>query len=423
MSLYLGNTMISGVSTPIEPTRNIGQIITSTIPLTDAGLHLLDGSLIRGGGIYNAFVQYISDLVNTYPQCFCSEVDWQQSVNIHNACGKFVYDSTNNAVRLPKITGFIEGTTNATALGELVEAGLPNITGKFTQTDCQVGTYNAGANGAFYMTYENRDYMYGRMNSSENRGDLGFDASRSSPIYGNSDTVQPQSIKVFYYIVIATNTKTDVEIDIDEVITDLNSKANNADVVHKISDETITGMKTFDRDLLLKKAPNDFSITPQNPVYTEIRNIDINGNEIGQFRVWKDTDGANVIDLLGRYQDNSVNIYGATLGIKTYPDGRSFPYASANDDNNSIVTTVNKSKAANGYFKLSNGLIVQWGNAGGGGTITFPTPFSSDNFSVTATIKSANGTNDNDAITGKRATSFDFHNYSGGGCLWVAIGY
>ena len=29
--------------------RRIGEIITSTIPLTDAGVHLLDGALIGGG--------------------------------------------------------------------------------------------------------------------------------------------------------------------------------------------------------------------------------------------------------------------------------------------------------------------------------------------------------------------------------------
>ena len=85
--------------------------------------------------------------------------------------------------------------TNHTA-GTTINAGLPNITGKFTQDDCQVGTYNAGANGAFYMTNNSRGYMYGRMNSSENRGDLGFDASRSSSIYGKSSTVQPPAFVV-----------------------------------------------------------------------------------------------------------------------------------------------------------------------------------------------------------------------------------
>ena len=45
--------------------RNIGEIVTSNIPLTDAGLHELDGSLIQGNGIYSAFVNYIKTLYQT----------------------------------------------------------------------------------------------------------------------------------------------------------------------------------------------------------------------------------------------------------------------------------------------------------------------------------------------------------------------
>jgi hypothetical protein len=55
---------------------------------------------------------------------------------------------------------------------------------------------------------------------------VGFDASLSNPIYGNSSTVQPQTIKGYYYIVVATATKTDIEVDIDEIATDLNGKAD-----------------------------------------------------------------------------------------------------------------------------------------------------------------------------------------------------
>ena len=76
------------------PLRNIGEIIPSTIPLVDAGLHLLDGSLIRGGGVYSDFVDYMADLygdgTNT-PDYFCTEQDWQDSITAHDVCGKFVY--------------------------------------------------------------------------------------------------------------------------------------------------------------------------------------------------------------------------------------------------------------------------------------------------------------------------------------------
>ena len=146
---------------------------------------------------------------------------WQQSVNKYGACGKFVYDSVNNTVRLPKITGFTEGTIDPTVLGDLTEAGLPNIEG--TIGDRIEASTNPTATGAFYVTTTSGG---GEGNGNYKYFGMGIDASLSNPIYGNSLTVQPQSIKVLYYIVIATSTKTSIEVDIDEIATDLNGKAD-----------------------------------------------------------------------------------------------------------------------------------------------------------------------------------------------------
>ncbi len=213
----------------------------------------------------------------------------------------------------------------------------------------------------------------------------------------------------------------------------VNSTNNNA--VHKTGNETIGGDKTFQTNIIYKKSTQDFTTTPTQPQYTEIRNVDKNNFEIGQFRVWKNTDGANVIGLLGRYQDNSVNIYGAEIGIKTYSDGRSFSITKASDVNGSIVTTVNKSKAANGYFQLGNGLIIQWGTSGtlnecSSLTITLPKAFTSTNYSVTANFKVQHTTQDAEgAITVDNFTTTTFRisagylNPDSGTVSWIAIGY
>lgn len=247
MSLKLGNTVISGVTTPIDGSIAIGQIISSIIPLTDAGLHLLDGALIPGGGVYNDFVQYIAGLSGSYPQCFTDETTWQNTVSSKGACGKFVYDSTNNTVRLPKITGFIEGTVDSSALGDLVNAGLPNITHTHTRGSMNItGSFSqalgmiinkpitgtgAFSNGSYSQSSSrsgtNESYWQSvntvNFNAANNWTGSTSDNSIVNSIYGNSSTVQPQSIKVFYYIVIATTTKTDIEVDIDEIVTDLNA--------------------------------------------------------------------------------------------------------------------------------------------------------------------------------------------------------
>ena len=205
--------------------RNVGEIISSTLPLTDAGLHLLDGTLLQYG-IYKEFIDYIADLYAENPNAnyFCTESDWQSSVSTYGVCGKFVYDSANNTVRLPKVTGIVEGTTDVTALGELVEAGLPNITGELGYIGRFTNVAEQGIAGAFY---DNGLGNFTGSTASNGRSNIGFDASRSSSLYKNNfNKVQPQTVKLLYYIVIATSTKTDVQVDIDEIATDLNGKAD-----------------------------------------------------------------------------------------------------------------------------------------------------------------------------------------------------
>ena len=210
-------------------TRHIGEIVKSVLPLTDAGLHLLDGSLILYGS-YQKFVNYIASLYNSgdYDDLFVTESAWQTSVTTYGVCGKFVYDSTNNTVRLPKITGFVEGTIDVTNLGDLTTAGLPNITGTVKHLILQSSGMPFSYTGAFYdAQIGGESYAPSSpINIGNDIDNFGFDASRSNSIYGNSNKVQPQSVKVLYYIVISTKTKTEIEVDIDEIATDLNGKAD-----------------------------------------------------------------------------------------------------------------------------------------------------------------------------------------------------
>lgn len=202
----------------------VGEIVSSTLPITDAGFHLLDGALISGSGTYAAFVDYIGDLYDggSYSGLFETEANWQAAVTAYGVCGKFVYDSVNNTVRLPKITGIIEGTTDTTALGDLVAAGLPNITGGFYVRDQAVVE-----DGALYRDSSKTAGGYYGADSASALAGMMLDASRSSSIYGNSATVQPQTIKILYYICIATTIKTDIQADIDQIASDLNLIASD----------------------------------------------------------------------------------------------------------------------------------------------------------------------------------------------------
>lgn len=87
--------------------------------------------------------------------------------------------------RLPNLIGrFFE--PNPTS-GIVKDAGLPNITGQLTNAT----GVSAGAAGAFKISgtgtavFGDGNYLFTHVN---------FDASKSSSVYGNSDTVQPKSI-------------------------------------------------------------------------------------------------------------------------------------------------------------------------------------------------------------------------------------
>ena len=88
------------------------------------------------------------------------------------------------------------GAGSGHAAGTTVEAGLPNITGR-AGPDEQAGFYNVNrpnAYGAFYGG--GKSYDWAASGTSAPGKDLCFDASRSNPIYGRSNTVQPAA----YYV-------------------------------------------------------------------------------------------------------------------------------------------------------------------------------------------------------------------------------
>ena len=85
---------------------------------------------------------------------------------------------------------FLEGTTDTGQVGTKVEAGSPNITGTVTGLDFGSGGWIDGAFNALMM------YTGTTIGSENCVSKLSFMASRSSSVYGNSQTVQPLSIRL-----------------------------------------------------------------------------------------------------------------------------------------------------------------------------------------------------------------------------------
>lgn len=110
--------------------------------------------------------------------------------DLYNVIGR-TYGGNAEVFLLPDlIDRFIEGTNENVSY---VRAGLPNITGTTAGDNFADGVVG----GAFYLNGESQKIS----GSGHGWGKIHyFDASRSSKIYGRSDTVQPDSLKLKYYI-------------------------------------------------------------------------------------------------------------------------------------------------------------------------------------------------------------------------------
>lgn len=201
------------------------QIIISPVPLTDANLHLLDGALLSGSGTYADYVTMMSELYTADPTAniWTDEATWQASVTNTGSCGKFVYDSVNNTLRLPKYDArYLKSTLSASDLGDLVNAQAPNITG-----DTGAGFCVAGGSGVSSGALSTKsEYIYQPSTGGGSSQSIQLNASDSNPIYSDSaTTIDTDAVKVYYYIVLGTVSKTQIQIDIDNVMADLALKA------------------------------------------------------------------------------------------------------------------------------------------------------------------------------------------------------
>lgn len=119
-------------------------------------------------------------------------------------------DTTNN----PGLFGRGDGVTTfvlpnwsdrmvqmtAAGAGAAVEAGLPNIEGtamfRYGTSSARISLTVSGSISSQSKNYDNTYQPISLTGTSTIAQELDFDASRSSPIYGNSTTVQPPAIKM-----------------------------------------------------------------------------------------------------------------------------------------------------------------------------------------------------------------------------------
>lgn len=218
----------------------IGAIFASAIPITDARVHLLDGSYISRNGVYQEFATLIKSLVASGQNISCSETQFDEDVSKTGNCGKFVI-TNNGTIRLPKITTFIQGLSSIANIGSSFSAGLPNITGEISRSD-EYPLINMVKSQSGALSPIDRTTTYGNQTqggSSTRPQGISFDASKSNSIYGNSTTVQPNATQFPYYIVLASGYKSKKSLNIDNIMNEVNSKTT-LDAVYPIGSIYLT---------------------------------------------------------------------------------------------------------------------------------------------------------------------------------------
>lgn len=241
----------------IDPTLLNNAIVQTQLPIgtilsyafngnnPPEGFWPLNGSLVPNAR--TAIPQFVKKLEETDANTGAEKLivglqQWNDIYNANGSCGKFAWSGTD--LKFPAINCFIQGLgTNGTLndLAKLIPAGLPNHIHAFG--------YNTGNNsGNFVATNSSKNYSFGeekiirgwngsgggggpQQASDPYQGNMvttlaKTDNSNIDGVFGNSATVQPQSIKYPYIISIYNKIQNAAYIDLLELKENSIDKAN-----------------------------------------------------------------------------------------------------------------------------------------------------------------------------------------------------
>lgn len=206
-----------------------------------------DGAFYAYDGIYKDFWKnYLGNgvVANCKMNCCNPSSDYDGYVRIYGQCPLFaIYDEygpdKKKGFRVPlikdgsviqQLNSFISGSQTPYAYNP----GLPNITGSVGSWYGQDERNPDICSGAFNNYRLIKSNNAGSGSGWMNAYGADFDASKSSSIYGSSNTVQPQAVAMRYFIRLAygsyNSSSVDwsgIESELTNIISELSNKANN----------------------------------------------------------------------------------------------------------------------------------------------------------------------------------------------------
>ena len=265
-------------------THNIGDVFYSL-----RNENMMNGAVVCDGSEYN-ITDYSSggnslkSLLDNGNLPYISIADFDAAVTANGSCRCFGYDS-GSTFKVPKLNDVFIEAGAASTVSEFIEAGLPNITGA-TRGPLTNADGTTLSNGVFSDSYvpDGQEKIFGYRNDSQhNVFRLDFKASNSNPIYGNSDTVQPNSVKYKAYIQLANGTTESALQTVSSVVNDVETLKDEIEETLKYKNITncITEipqdikLELSERTLALKAGskvyiPNGFEQDGTTPHFDEI---------------------------------------------------------------------------------------------------------------------------------------------------------
>lgn len=184
--------------------------------------------------LYKDFFDYI-----TTQGWVKTEAEWQEiAKRVNGFCPFYSSGDGSTNFRTPKFAPYQQIAVASDSIGQYHQAGLPNITGTFTEHGNTSGMTCTGA-----FTGEERIGLGSNSGGASDGGRVTMKASRSSSVYGRSSTVQPESHE-WVLCVVAYGVATNVgSADIQNVMSAVN--AVQAQVENKLGVSTTHIINTW----------------------------------------------------------------------------------------------------------------------------------------------------------------------------------
>lgn len=175
-----------------------------------------DGAIQCDGATYNRALYKDFFAYATSKGWVKTEAEWQSIATSNDGfCPYYSQGNGSTTFRTPKFAPFMQIAIASGNVGKYHQAALPNITGYWNTRGPEILENAAG--GAFIIEETSDRYGYGHSERNPSPK-LKIDASRSSPVYGRSSTVQPESHEWMICVVVAGQATNLGSVDVSNVM-------------------------------------------------------------------------------------------------------------------------------------------------------------------------------------------------------------